>query len=378
MANYNLNRMQINRHNYETFFLLYVDNELSAPERKAVELFVQENADLKEELHLLQQTVLNAGDIAFENKNVLVKEEITALQQNLLLYIDDELSAADKLNTEKLLKANSAASKELDVLQKTKLQHDTAIVFADKKVLYKKESGKVVGLPWRRIAAAAILLGFGTWATVSFIKTNKPEVVTVATTPKETPAVTENTLPQVAQQPQQKIADEKNTPANNTAVFKKEPVQNNSSNFKASLPQNLPQQNKDDIIVAKGENKKPSNNLPKPVYEIINREESNKSDVATVLQTDKATDKINSGNKITVDELNKTNTNEVADTYALNTKFTQDNAEEKNDDKVLYMEEEKVKKTKLGGFFRKVKRVVERTANIKPGNGIKVAGFDIK
>jgi hypothetical protein len=370
--------MNINRHNYEAFFLLYVDNELSAPERKTVELFVQENADLKEELHLLQQTVFNADDIVFENKNSLLKEEITALQQNLLLYIDDELGAADKLNTEKLLKADSAASKELAVLKKTKLQPDTDIVFAKKKVLYKKESGKIVGLPWRRIAAAAILLGFGTWATISFIKTNKPGEVNVATTPKVTPAATENTLPPVVQQPQQKITEEKNTPANNTVANKKEPVQNNNSSYKTSLPQNLLQQKDNDIIVAKDDNKKPSNNLPKPVYEIINKPESNKSDVATVLQTDKATDKINSGNKITVAELNKTNTNEVADTYALNTKFTESNAEENNDDKILYMDEDKVKKTKLGGFFRKVKRVVERTANIKTGNGIKVAGFDIK
>jgi hypothetical protein len=369
--------MQINRHNYEAFSLLYVDNELSVPERKAVELFVQENADLKEELHLLQQTVFNADDILFENKDSLLKEEITALQQNLLLYIDKELSATDKLDTEKLLKTDSAASKELAILQKTKLQADTAIVFANKKILYKKETGKVVGLPWRRIAAAAILLGIGTWATISFIKTDKPDVVNVATTQKVTPAATENTLPPIAQQPQQKITEEKNAPANNTVANKKEPVQNNNSIYKTGLPQNLPQQKDNDIIVAKDDNKKPTNNLPKPVYDIINKEESNKDVAVNVIQTDKATDKINSGNKIAVAELNKTNTNEVADTYALNTKFTQGNAEEKNDDKVLYMEEEKVKKTKLGGFFRKVKRVVERTANIKPGNGIKVAGFDI-
>jgi cytoskeletal protein RodZ len=293
------------------------------------------------------------------------------------LYIDDELSAADKLNTKKLLGANAAANKELGLLQKTKLQPGTAIVFADKKSLYRKESGKVVGLPWRRIAVAAILLGFGTWATIWFIKTNKPGKVTVATTPTATPTATENTLPTAEQQPQQKIIKEKNTPANNTVVNKKEPVQNNNSIYKTSLPQNLQQQKDNDIIVAKDDNKKPTNNLPKPVYEIINKDESNKAAIAAVTQTDKATDKINSGNKIAVAELNKITTNEVADMYALTTKFTEGNAEEKNDDKILYMNESKVKKTKLGGFFRQVKRVVERAANIKTGNGVKVAGFDI-
>ncbi len=373
--------MKINRHNYEEFFLLYVDNELSAPKRKTVELFVQENADLKEELHLLQQTVFNADAVAFENKDSLLKEEITAEQQNLLLYLDDELSATDKLNTEKLLLAGTAANKELLLLQKTKLQPDTAIVFANKKVLYRKESGKVVGLPWRRIAAAAILLGFGTWATISFIKTNKPGEVNIAgkteikSTVPDVIATPATTLPEVAAQ-QQKTTAKINTTATNTAGANttKEPTQKNNPVYKI----NLPQQKEDNIIVAKDGNKNPTNNLPKPVYEIINKEESNKNDVASVISTDTAIDKINSGNKISGAALNKKITNEAADTYALNTKFTESNAEENNDDKILYMDEDRVKKTKLGGFFRKVKRMVERTANIKTGNSIKVAGFDIK
>src|ERR1043165_450552 len=98
--------MNINRHNYEEFFLLYVDNELSAADRNAVEIFVQNNTDLKEELSMLQQTVFDADTIFFDNKSSLLKEDITALQENLLLYIDDELKPADKLNTEKLIQTD--------------------------------------------------------------------------------------------------------------------------------------------------------------------------------------------------------------------------------------------------------------------------------
>ena len=51
--------------------------------------------------------------------------------------------------------------------------------------------------------------------------------------------------------------------------------------------------------------------------------------------------------------------------------------EEKDDTRVLYMDEEKVKRTVFGGLFRKLKRVIERKTGVNTGNSIKVAGFEI-
>ncbi len=368
--------MQINRHNYEEFFLLYVDNELSATERNAVELFVQENADLKEELNILQQTIIKTDAVVFSNKNGLLKEEITALQKSVLLYLDNELGTADRLVFEKVINEDNAANKELALLQQTKLQPDTTIVFANKKLLYRKEKAKVIGMPWRRITAAAILLGFGTWATISIIKVNKTEKENIVITPEEkSVSPKQNTLPAVETQ-KQKTADEINVAATNTVNTAKEPEQKNDKVYKINSPKNLPDQKEEAVIVVNENNKKPSNNLPKPVYEIINKQESNISDVAIVTPTGKTTDNINSGNKITDAAANKIITNEVINSYALNTNFNEGDSEA-NNNRILYMNEDKVKKSKLGGFFRKVKRIVERTTNIKTDNGIKVAGFDI-
>ncbi|MFZ1533860.1 MAG: hypothetical protein WAT14_06795, partial [Chitinophagaceae bacterium] len=47
--------MNINYHNYEECFILYMDNELSGDERRMVEAFVQQHPELKEELDLLLQ-----------------------------------------------------------------------------------------------------------------------------------------------------------------------------------------------------------------------------------------------------------------------------------------------------------------------------------
>ena len=369
--------MLINRNNYEEFFLLYIDNELSASERNAVELFVQDNADLKVELNTLQQTVYKADAAVFENKNELLKDEFAVLQQNLLFYIDDELNATDKLTIEKLLKADSSAGKELALLQKTKLQPDTAIVLAHKKSLYRKEGGKVIGLPWRRIAAAAILLGFGIWATVIFINTAKNHGATVATNNIVKPVTkkqnTDTATPTLTAP--QKTVEDINTATNikEATAEKKTPENNQPQN---RIPQNLPQQN-NTAIAAKEKNKKSDNNLPKPDYEKINNDESNESYASNVKPSDNTTDKTNSGKKITVDVANQYPKTEAVNGYALNASLTENDAGENNDNKILYMDEDNVKKSKLGGFFRKVKRMVDRNTSIKTGNSIKVAGFDI-
>ena len=67
--------MEINRKNYESFFLLYLDGELIPSQRLAVEKFLDENADLQKEFILLQHTVLPPSDIIFEPKELLFREE---------------------------------------------------------------------------------------------------------------------------------------------------------------------------------------------------------------------------------------------------------------------------------------------------------------
>ena len=65
----------INRYNYETYFLLYVDNELSAIEKKNVDEFVQSNPDLGEELVMLLQTISQKEDVLLNEKMDLYRKE---------------------------------------------------------------------------------------------------------------------------------------------------------------------------------------------------------------------------------------------------------------------------------------------------------------
>src|SRR5437868_612182 len=155
--------MNISRHNYEEFFLLYVDNELSAAERNVVELFVQQNPDLGKELQMLQQTVMNDEFVEFDNKESLKRtDNVQLLQERLMLYADDELTETERAEVEEWISSDNAIATEWNILQRSILQPEK-IIFEDKGSLYRKEKPRVVAFAWWRVAAAVLLLLMGVW-----------------------------------------------------------------------------------------------------------------------------------------------------------------------------------------------------------------------
>jgi hypothetical protein len=229
--------MNINRHNYEEFFLLYADNELPADQRSEVEDFVQQNPDLKEELHILLELRLEPDTtLRFDNKESLLQPitlqedsaSITEDQEKLLRFIDLELSAGETTELRYQLAQNPSLAAELEVLSKTKLQPDLTVVFPDKSLLYKstREKVRVLQMTWVRVAvAAAIILvagllwinnsvqettGTGSLADVS--ETNMDKNVSSGTgniSEKTKDAETQQgqgVIPQVIQEQQQQIA----------------------------------------------------------------------------------------------------------------------------------------------------------------------------
>jgi len=117
----------INRHNYETYFLLWVDGELSPEEMVAVERFISEHPDLADELALLQDTVLVPEEqIIFKGKDQLLKQstnEITLSNYEnwFLLFIDNELSLADRQKVELFILQHPNLQPEFELLVQTKL-----------------------------------------------------------------------------------------------------------------------------------------------------------------------------------------------------------------------------------------------------------------
>jgi hypothetical protein len=381
--------MNINRHNYEEFFLLYVDKELSAAGKKAVDVFVKENPDLRAELQALQQTVVKPDNIGLDKKDWLyMEQDITALQEDLLLYADDELKAADKKTIELLLSNDKAAQSEWSVLQQTKLQPDMAVVFADKQSLYRKETGRVVGIRWWRVAAAAILVGIGLWTGVTVYKNNNKTTAgsgELANDGKTSPGEIKSIVP--ANTTSGTMQPDKNLTAENATSTTAQ--KNNEGKMIENIVPGVEKKNDQNIITPKenalvqnSNNKIPDNNLPKPPLQIINRNESNETKVPPVLSENNNSTRV-SGNEVAVVKTNpKENPVDVNNSNTdPNVKVLQvannKTSEEEDNNRYLNVDDDKGKRTALGGFLRKAKRVLERTTNVKTGDGVKIAGFEI-
>lgn len=359
----------INRNNYEEFFLLYVDNELSAEQRQQVEAFVQEYPDLAAELELLQQTVISIDDeitfdkdLLYKNGNALNAENLEHL---LVLYTDDELSNEEKRGVEIFAASNPAAQKELNLFAKTKLPAEK-IIYPYKDELYKKEeSTPVIAIRWWKIAVAAILIlgaGFGIFSIVN--KNNNAPVPgeNLANTNKEQPAnpsakknnadetikeenktaiesnladATDKKQQQdVAPQSSQKINDDKEQLANQNNI-----IQNPSNNLPKEPVQNQQQKN-DNSNLASNE-KKPR--VMNAIYVPLSNAEKTSPELATNI-------------------LPKQNINKLPVTNAVSQ--TPDNTEDNN--AVIYASNNSNKKFR--GLLRKVSRVFEHTTNINPAN----------
>jgi hypothetical protein len=151
--------IHINRQNYEEFFLLYVDNELSATGRSVVEAFAATHPDLQEELDLLlQTTVLQTTPAVLEDKSFLMADsmKLNAIDDTLLLYIDDELTGDQKRKVEEMLKSKPEYKLQYNLLLNTKLSKEE-ITYPYKKELYRHTERKI-SYNWMRVAAAIIVV----------------------------------------------------------------------------------------------------------------------------------------------------------------------------------------------------------------------------
>jgi anti-sigma factor RsiW len=199
----------INIHNYGEFFLLYVDGELSAEDRAAVEHFVQENSHLAAELQMLEQSVLQPEEVLFTDKELLYRNGDDGIhadncESRFLLYVDNELDARAREEVETFVLQHPALQEPFLQLKQTKLEPET-IVFPGKASLYRKEEKerRILYIGWQRAAVAAAFIGLIVLAGRMFSgngEETRKEVV-VASTGQPKPQAVQQPPATTAQQP---------------------------------------------------------------------------------------------------------------------------------------------------------------------------------
>ena len=361
--------MNINRNNYEEYFILYLDNELDSESRREVEAFAQQNPDLKAEMDLLLQSRLvpDAG-ISFTGKGSLMRFDSASIslsnyEEWLTSYIDDELTTGERNDVEVFVAGNPAIQRELNLLQQTKLQPET-IVFPDKESLYRKEEkARVISIRWIRIAAAAVLLlGISTTAIVlinnkkgndkgDVVSNGQPKVKGTSndTTIKQ-PANEQVTSEQVAS-----VIDKKKDAtreSRNTTAVKQKSTRSEEKKEQPDVKKEEP------VIAQQNKEKQPSNGLPNTEHNPnATKIEDHKDAIAGVDPSSK---------EILTESNKKTDVRVVTDpipqpSYAV--------------------EQQSSGKGGLRGFLRKVTRTLEKRTNIKATDDddrLLVAGLAIK
>jgi len=362
--------MNINRHNYEEYFILYADNELSSDDRRLVDEFVLSNPDLKDELDIYQHSILTPDtSLNFENKESLLRHD-----ESIMSYIDDELKADEKTELEKLVEGSPKLQQELQLYRQTKLQPDTEIVFENKSVLYRSTERRVVPMRIMRWAAAAAILLAVSVSAVKYLN-DKPEqteteIAKTGTDKKQNPSIVN---------PADNIAVEKDQKKNeNTIISEDQPViderekQNNLAltpgNQKKDLPKEVKQQNvkltddknKETIAV---NNQPPSNNLPSSQDNPNLKKKDALADLSTIGNEKNVKETVSGAMDVTYI---KPASLDLTNSTTIDTPVNGDDDENKN--------------KKSRGFFRKVTRLFEKNTGINATDDdkLRIAAFTVK
>jgi hypothetical protein len=170
--------MNINRSNYEVYFLDYLDGNL--PEGQVDDFldFLDNNPDLHQELKEVSSVKLSAGKQVFRNKEVLLKDgwhETSTFDYQSVAFLEGGLSEEDRDSFLTQITDDPEKEKQFDLFLKTKLQPDKNLVFPNKEGLYRKSTVSVFLLWGSRVAALLILL-FGIWPVWNFSFKTSPAI----------------------------------------------------------------------------------------------------------------------------------------------------------------------------------------------------------
>ena len=369
--------MNITRHNYEEIFLMYVDNELTAEQRTAVETFVEENPDLRAELEMFQDTVMQPEqNISFGNLATLLKQEdanntINSLncEEYFVQYGDQELSGENKTLVEEFIARNPAHKADFELIQKAKLTPDTSVVFPDKSALYRYENeSRIIPIRWWRIAAAAsVILLLGGYGWYSFTNNEEIKNQNVAGLTPKVNTTQSATITKPTQPVQQ--AQSENPDTVSTQTGEQLDVMNTDKPASSVNAGNLHRNNNNNAQITGEASNKQSTEIVTPIA-------PSKSETDKIIEPTPQGREVNMVTELTpvakvtatIASPQQLNATPVVAAVPVSTTLSDEDDNTTN-----------AKKSSLRGLFRKVARTLDKATNSESGEdekgGIRIASF---
>lgn len=151
----------INRDNYESFFLDYLEKRLEDNALDEFLEFLKQNPDLRIELNQFESVELPLEEVAFLGKSHLyksVEEDRISCERKLIAFMEGDLERKEQESFKHRIAGHHELHEEYNLLSKSRLIADTDIKYPDKQKLYKNQ--RTFKLTNWIAGAAAVLLIF--------------------------------------------------------------------------------------------------------------------------------------------------------------------------------------------------------------------------
>ena len=269
-------------------------------------------------------------------------------EQWLIMYVDDELNAGERLAVEKFARAHPHVQEELTIFLQTKLQPEE-IVFPNKEILY-KTAVRALSMQWWKVAVAAILvISAGITLYSIFNNSTHKGVIPDNVAGKEQPVPSIST-------PSQNKDDQTASVLNDEREQKTATTVDKEQNKEKKQQEKPEKKNKQQLAYT---TEQPIEYIDEPKRLQPTTVEINQS---TTIEQPKMTDAV-----AIDDKMHKENINTVAVT---NPGVETPDKSSTSDDAVQYASNTENKKFR--GFFRKATRLIERTTSINAAEDDKV------
>ncbi len=162
--------MQINKHNYEAWFLDFWENALDVDAREMLSGFLEAHPDLQDEFLDFREApsvkLSPDQDIEFAGKQELKKPDIISTENinhgnyedYIIAKIEDDLNDHEIDELERFRNVNPQLAHEFELFNKTILQPDNSIAFKDKQSLKRQSASPVIFRTFIYATAVAAIL----------------------------------------------------------------------------------------------------------------------------------------------------------------------------------------------------------------------------